>query len=91
MLSSALGERRVKFSQASYKIAEGEVDPGRNTETDDARPDVVNFDIIKEHNVRLAWNFLDEFTGIRSDYTDTIRFADSENRTRVKIPTHTIE
>lgn len=35
MLSSAFGDLREKFSQASYRIAEGEVDPGRNTETED--------------------------------------------------------
>ena len=36
MLSSALGDRLEKFSQASKRMADGEVDPGRKTDTDDA-------------------------------------------------------
>jgi hypothetical protein len=36
MFSSALGDRLLKFSQASNRIAEGEVDPGRKTDTLDA-------------------------------------------------------
>lgn len=45
ILSSAFGDRREKFSQASYRIAEGEVDPGRNTETDEARPCVAEYEL----------------------------------------------
>ena len=37
MLSSAFGDLREKFSQASNRMAEGDVEPGRKTETDDAR------------------------------------------------------
>jgi hypothetical protein len=40
MLSSALGEREEKLSHASYKIAEGEVDPGRKIDKVDAEIDV---------------------------------------------------
>lgn len=40
MLSSALGERLEKLSHASYKIAEGEVDPGRKIDEVDAEIDV---------------------------------------------------
>ena len=36
MLSSALDDLREKFSHASKRIADGEVDPGRKTEADDA-------------------------------------------------------
>ncbi len=36
MLSSALGDRREKFSHASNKMAEGDVEPGRKTDTEDA-------------------------------------------------------
>ena len=36
MLSSALGERREKLSHASYNIAAGEEEPGRNMERLDA-------------------------------------------------------
>ncbi len=36
MLSSALGDRLLNCSQASYSIAEGELDPGRKTDTEDA-------------------------------------------------------
>jgi hypothetical protein len=36
MFSSALGDRLLKFSQASNRIAEGDVDPGRKTDTLDA-------------------------------------------------------
>ena len=36
MFSSALGDRLLKFSQASNRIAEGDVDPGRRTDTLDA-------------------------------------------------------
>jgi len=36
MFSSALGERLLKLSQASNRIAEGDVDPGRKTDTLDA-------------------------------------------------------
>ena len=36
MFSSALGERLLKLSHASNRIAEGEVDPGRRTDTLDA-------------------------------------------------------
>lgn len=36
ILSSALGDRLLNCSQASYKIAEGELDPGRKTDTEDA-------------------------------------------------------
>ena len=36
MFSSALGERLLKFSQASNRIAEGDADPGRKTDTVDA-------------------------------------------------------
>lgn len=36
MLSSALAERRLKLSQASKRIAAGEEEPGRKTESEDA-------------------------------------------------------
>lgn len=36
ILSSALGERLVKLSQASKRIAEADVDPGRKIDTEDA-------------------------------------------------------
>lgn len=36
MLSSALGERVEKLSQASYRIADGDVEPGRNIDTEEA-------------------------------------------------------
>lgn len=36
MFSSAFGDLLLKFSQASYKIAAGDVEPGRKTETDAA-------------------------------------------------------
>ena len=36
IFSSALGERSLKFSQASNRIAEGDVEPGRKTDTLDA-------------------------------------------------------
>ena len=38
MLSSALGDRLEKFSYASKRIAEGDVEPGRKTDTDEAAP-----------------------------------------------------
>ena len=41
MLSSALDERRVKPSQASNSIADGDVEPGRKTDIDDARAGLV--------------------------------------------------
>jgi len=36
MLSSAFGDLLTKFSQASYRMAEGDVDPGLNTDRVDA-------------------------------------------------------
>lgn len=36
ILSSDLGNRCVKLSQASYRIADGAVEPGRNTDRDEA-------------------------------------------------------
>ena len=36
MFSSALGDLLEKFSHASNRMAEGDVEPGRKTETDDA-------------------------------------------------------
>jgi hypothetical protein len=36
ILSSDLGSRCVKLSQASYRIADGDVEPGRNTDIDEA-------------------------------------------------------
>lgn len=36
MLSSALGDRFKNCSHASYKIADGDVEPGRKTDTDEA-------------------------------------------------------
>ena len=39
MLSSAFGDRLEKSSQASYKIAEGAVEPGLNTDTEEATED----------------------------------------------------
>ena len=37
MLSSAFGDFFVKLSQASYRIAEGDVDPGLNIDNVEAR------------------------------------------------------
>ena len=37
MLSSAFGDLREKFSHASKRMADGEVDPGRKTEADDTK------------------------------------------------------
>lgn len=37
ILSSAFGDRLEKRSQASYRIADGELDPGLNTDTDDTK------------------------------------------------------
>jgi len=37
ILSSALGDLREKLSQASNKIAEGDVDPGRKMDKDEAK------------------------------------------------------
>lgn len=36
MFSSAFGDRLLKFSQASYKIAAGDVEPGRKMDTEAA-------------------------------------------------------
>ena len=45
MLSSALGDRLENCSQASYRIADADVEPGRKTETEDA---IVQSDIVNE-------------------------------------------
>jgi len=36
MFSSALGDRSKKLSQAAKRMADDDVEPGRNTDTEDA-------------------------------------------------------
>lgn len=40
MFSSALGERCEKLSQASYKMADADVEPGRKIDADDAKKNI---------------------------------------------------
>ena len=57
MFSSALGDRLLKFSQASNRIAEGDVDPGRKTDTLDAETAISKATRLCGKGF-ITWNFL---------------------------------
>ena len=55
MLSSALDERRVKLSQASNSIADGDVEPGRKTDIDDATVESVRDEFSERYPYRVLF------------------------------------
>jgi hypothetical protein len=42
MLSSAFGDLREKFSQASYNVAAGEIEPGLKMDNEEAGPQFIS-------------------------------------------------
>ena len=84
ILSSAFGERRSKLSQASKRIAEGEVDPGRNTDTEDAVPKQSLKRTPVERKPRTR-NLLDKITDVRAQYSNTVYFCDSKGSSGVEV------
>jgi hypothetical protein len=83
MFSSALGERLLKFSQASNRIADGDVDPGRKTDTLDTEIAIGKTSDIGGKFV--TWNFLYEVTCIGSDDPDPVNLCDSKCRPSIVI------
>ena len=55
MFSSALDERRVKFSQASNSIADGDVEPGWKIDIDDATLGLVRDPSSERHPYRALF------------------------------------
>ena len=86
MFSSAFGDRRTKFSQASYSIADGDVEPGRNTDTEDAMMQMKG--VKKTISVWFArtWYFLYEITDVGPDDTDTVDLGYGERGSKVQEP-----
>ena len=84
MLSSALGERLLKLSQASNRIADGDVDPGRKTDTLDAKTAISKASDLWEGFI--TWNFLYEVTRIGGGHSDPVNLRDSKRRTSIVVP-----
>lgn len=76
MLSSALGDRREKFSHASKRMAEGDVEPGRNTDTEDAGAIQHAYTGIQQ--AKRTVHFLHEIASVGSDDANAVRLRDDE-------------
>ena len=81
MLSSAFGDFFVKLSQASYRMAEGDVDPGLNIDNVEAikkKAQKTNPRKPAENgteNRRHTRNLLDQVTNVFTKYADAIHFS----------------
>jgi hypothetical protein len=84
-LSSALGSRCVKLSQASYRIAEGAVEPGRNIDIDEAASGAQKTDK-EDRYVEPTRNFLYHVTNIWTYDSYAVRLGDRKCRAWVQKP-----
>ena len=85
MFSSAFGDLLEKFSHASNRIAEGDVEPGRKTETDDASSRD-EWRIERNTSTARTGHLLHDIACVWTDYADAVRIRDSERRPRVEVP-----
>ena len=86
MLSSALGDLREKFSHASKRIADGEVEPGRKTEADDAAMLDELDRQAQSSAITHTGHFLDEVAGVGTNNADAVQFCHRERGTGVEVP-----
>ena len=85
MLSSALGDRCKKLSQAAKRMADDVVEPGRNMDTEDAASRMSIFTFEDWHPSKCTRHFLDEVANILPYNAGTIGFCDNECRTEIQI------
>ena len=80
MLSSAFGDFFVKLSQASYRMAEGDVEPGLNIDSVEAKENAQKMNPRKPtrngtENRRHTRNLLYQVTNVFAKYADAIHFS----------------
>jgi hypothetical protein len=73
----------LKFSQASNKIADGDVDPGLKTDTLDAETTVSN--VSGFDKVSITWNFLYKVTCVGGDHSDSVNLCDCKGRASIEV------
>lgn len=72
----------MKLSQASNSIADGDVEPGRKTDIDDARAGLV-YDLSIDHV--LTGHFLYEITNFLVNDAHPIEFCDCKHCSRIEV------
>lgn len=86
MYSSAFGDRRSNNSAASYRIAEGEAEPGRKTSCDDsAEMEKLSDGERREEDIRRTRNDLEKLASLIADDSSAVRLADEEDWIRVEV------
>lgn len=73
----------MKLSQASNSIADGDVEPGRKTDTDDATGRLVHD---RPSSIVRTGHFLYEIRGFLANDTHAIKFCDCKHRSGIEIP-----
>jgi hypothetical protein len=90
IFSSALGDRCKKLSQAAKRMADDDVEPGRNTDTEDAASRSMRFNCDEKHASKLTRNLLNEVTNVLPYNAGPVGLCDDERSAKIQVAFDTV-